>query len=1041
MHILHISDFHLTQSNLLKSQKLIDNMLSTIKGQNLDIDLVIFTGDMVDRGGNTFENIDKGFQIFNNLIIKKILTELNISTERFMFCPGNHDIDRKKINPYAETGLLARLTDVSTLDAFFDNSASSSEVMHRIDSFKSFENKYYSSLPNIKYIPSRFQSNFIVTIGDETIGITALNSSWRCSDSDTDKGAILMGVRQILDSEPILKDCTIKIALSHHSYTWMNDFEVLQLEKYLTNNYDMYFCGHTHSPNAEFCIKPEGKMFKLVAPGVMSANVFESNTHFRNGFTIIDFDLEHNSFENRLYYQNDLSIFTQDKNHGDNGIWHVDIPLGPEQKRRKDIQDIIINIKEELENLNQHLLSYNANTCAPKSFRQIFVMPNLTFKKPINSQKDNQEFEEEKNNNIDFIVDSDNNYILFGIKESGKTILLDRILLELLNKRNGNDILPAYIKFNNIKGDLERNIRGYWHQNKTLSSPLIEDCKLVLLIDDMDFSDQEKMDTLKAFIDKHPNSRFIGTCLEVQKNDLILDSYNYSDIEYERIEIDEFNSKQIRLLAEKWIGENSKEKSQKVEFLIDAFSAVDLPRTPFAVSMFLWILERQENYKPQNNAILIKQFLETLLQSNEIKGALREQFDYINKCSLLAIIAKGMLDADNINYSLPSSKVIEIIEKHFEELKFKFYIATKELNNFLDLGILVEELQGNITFRFSCFFEYYLYVYMEKDLNFKNFVLNPDNSLKFCNEIIYYTGINRGEWKILTSIIDTLEYDYIDINDIVFKRVSCIDDFFNVDKSILQNITADDLIKVLPEKQTIEEKEFADDRKMNKNTSSKRQGIIERKDTDKFTNYGKILLLAMNILKNSEEIKEDNLKSKCFTILLRNSISYMVLFKMICGEMIKHSSSFPQARIEELKFCVRFLPILHEELLRNNLGTFKLTQVIIEKIDQDLLTKNISEMERFLSVFLYIDLNGFKSDKVLLEFIKSFNRAYIADACFLKLWGYYYSSKDSRLDQVYMNALSELYIRIHSSASGKKLDKSKVIKLLTHKRDIDKSNY
>lgn len=1034
MQILHISDFHLDSASIFKSQKLLDNMLDTIKKQNTIIDLVIFTGDMINTGGNSFNSIDDGFYIFKNLIINKILEELNIPAERFVFCPGNHDIDRNKINPYSEQGLLTALASIGKLDFFFDDPASS-EVMHRMDSFKSFEEGYYSSLPNIKYFPSRFQSNFIVTIGDETIGITALNSSWRCSNSSTDKGSILMGVRQIMDSESILKDCTIKIALSHHSYTWMSDFEVLQLEKYLTNNYDMYFCGHTHSPNAEFCIKPEGKMFKLVAPGLMSANIFESKKDYRNGFALIDFNLKQGFLENKLYYENDVSHFIQDKNHGDNGIWHVDIPLGTEQKRRKNVQDVIINIKEELENLNQHLLSYNTNTCAPKSFKQIFVMPNLTFKKHVDSPKDGHEFEEEKIKNIDIIVDSDKNYILFGIKESGKTILLDRILLELLNTRNGNDIIPAYIKFNNIKGDLEKNIRDYWHQKKSLSTPLIEDYKLVLLIDDMDFSDQEKMDTLKEFVEKHTNVRFIGTCLEMQKNDLILDAYDYSDIEYERIEIEEFNSKQIRLLAEKWIGENCNEKSQKIDFLINAFAAVDLPRTPFAVSMFLWILERQEYYKPQNNAILIKQFLETLLQSNEIKGAPREQFDYINKCSLLAIIAKGMLDADNLNYSLPSSKVIEIIETHFVKLKFTFYKAIKELKNFLDLGILVEDLQGNVTFRFSCFFEYYLYVYMEKDQNFKKFVLQQDNSLKFCNEIIYYTGINRGESKILISIMDILEYDYIDINDIVFEKVSSIDNFFNVDKSILQNLTADDLIKVLPEKQTVEEKEFADDRKMNKNMSSKRQGIIEKKDTNKFTNYAKVLLLAMNVLKNSEEINEEGLKSKCFAILLRNSISYMVLFKMICEEMIKHSSSFPHARIEELKFCIRLLPILHEELLRNHLGTFKLTQVIREKIFQDQNDKNISEMERFLSVFLYIDLKGCNSDKVLLDFITNFNRAYIADACYFKLSGYYYSSKDSKLDQLYMNALSELYIRIHSSCGGNKLDKSKVIKLLTQKKN------
>lgn len=41
--------------------------------------------------------------------------------------------------------------------------------------------------------------------------------------------------------------------------------------------------------------------------------------------------------------------------------------------------------------------------------------------------------------------------------------------------------------------------------------------------------------------------------------------------------------------------------------------------------------------------------------------------------------------------------------KHMEELKFSFYSARKEMNNFLDLGILTEDDKSRITFRFSCF--------------------------------------------------------------------------------------------------------------------------------------------------------------------------------------------------------------------------------------------------------------------------------------------------------------------------------------------------
>ena len=153
--------------------------------------------------------------------------------------------------------------------------------------FKKFEKSYYEGTPNLSYQYSNFQSNFKINIDDKSIGITALNTAWRCWDSNTDKGKILMCSRQISDSESYINDCDIKIALSHHSYTWMNNFEVLQLEKYITQDYDMYFCGHTHSSNAEYCIKPEGKTFKLVAPGIMTANNLEKILNIKMVFQLL----------------------------------------------------------------------------------------------------------------------------------------------------------------------------------------------------------------------------------------------------------------------------------------------------------------------------------------------------------------------------------------------------------------------------------------------------------------------------------------------------------------------------------------------------------------------------------------------------------------------------------------------------------------------------------------------------------------------------------------------------------------------------------
>ena len=221
-------------------------------------------------------------------------------------------------------------------------------------------------------------------------------------------------------------------------------------------------------------------------------------------------------------------------------------------------------MKEELENLNHHLLSYTTNSTAPKTFNQIFVMPSITKKIPLKpTGNGTQEFEEIRIENLDDIINTKDNYIIFGIKESGKTILLDKILFDFLSYRNGQRTLPAFIQFSDIKSDIETCIRDFWHQKKTFSMPLIEQCDIILLVDDIQFSDSRRMGILKSFLDNHPNARLIATCLEAQKNDLILEAYNYSDLQYTRIEINEFNSKQIKSLTNKWIGNTSISKEKE----------------------------------------------------------------------------------------------------------------------------------------------------------------------------------------------------------------------------------------------------------------------------------------------------------------------------------------------------------------------------------------------------------------------------------------------------------------------------------------------
>jgi len=86
MKILHISDLHYIKN---RSEKKIDKykkIIETLKDK--EIDLILFTGDLVDRKKSKLED---GY----NFLMKNIVNPLS---SKIYLCCGNHDIDRVKIS-------------------------------------------------------------------------------------------------------------------------------------------------------------------------------------------------------------------------------------------------------------------------------------------------------------------------------------------------------------------------------------------------------------------------------------------------------------------------------------------------------------------------------------------------------------------------------------------------------------------------------------------------------------------------------------------------------------------------------------------------------------------------------------------------------------------------------------------------------------------------------------------------------------------------------------------------------------------------------
>lgn len=324
MRIVHFSDFHLSKDGVENSRALLDRMLKALKDVNKEskIDLVVFSGDLVNLGG-AGTSIDEVFQLFKTLVIDRFTSELSVPPHRFIFVPGNHDMYRGNDTEDEDNSLDAELKDIPSIENITRSDRTAG--LKRTIPFKEFEKTFYEAMQKgedgFEYSHTLFQSNVKMIIGGQKIGLTMLNSSWRCWDSEKDKRRIVMGRSQILDSGDFLSDCDVKFAVSHYDISWMKEVEQADLSRQISHQYDAFFSGHTHSSHTWAVIEPEGGVFYIVAPGTLCANVDKAGTSYANAFLVVDYDHSYKHIHAVKYMQDDYEDFVQDKRFGSGGAF------------------------------------------------------------------------------------------------------------------------------------------------------------------------------------------------------------------------------------------------------------------------------------------------------------------------------------------------------------------------------------------------------------------------------------------------------------------------------------------------------------------------------------------------------------------------------------------------------------------------------------------------------------------------------------------------------------------------------------------------
>lgn len=1014
LRILHLSDFHLS-SKTLKDWKdfykaAFFEKINEIN--NLDsIDLIAFTGDLIDKGGKDFGNATAAFIEFEKHIIKPILEELSLGIERFIICPGNHDIERDADTIIDENGLKSTLKTSDDIIEFISSSEISGtyQYLQRFKKYKEFEFRLYEDL-TIERIQTMFKFSLKLDIRGKSVGISSINSSWRCYANDFNN--ILIGENQLNDNYKFIENCEIKIALMHHQLDWISEIEKRTINSHINKNYDVVLSGHVHESFSQSLSSFTGSCFHNISPSGLN-HIRTDNINFVNGFTVIDYN---DSITCSFFkYNHSQKKFVDNTDIVDKGRIVFSKPVKVTDIDSNILKEAIKNIVEDQYEIMKNHFIKGKNEDVEIDVKTSFVYP------PIDDGKSVYD-EEESITTFKDIVNSKEHFLFLGPQECGKRSLLYRLIVEYIEDFEIYNKIPIFIDFYEIKNkEFVTIIKEYTRLNSEKVKDLLIKGKFILLIDNLNYHESKnfgvQINKLHRFVKENSLIRIIGTYEHDHIKILPSEIISHCKIPFYYHYIRALKTKEIKKIMSQWLPVNDVLKNEEsLEKLVKTFTSYHLPSNALSVHLYLWSLENTDK-KPINQAVLMEIYIEIILEKISKQNIYRSNFDFTNKVQLISMVAETIIKKEGLDNSLSYAEFYSTIYKYLtEKVGFTFDVNVI-IEYLLERKIFSKNNQNEVRFSHICFLHFFVAKRMQANLDFKNFILNESRYFNYAKEIDYYTGLVRSDKETLLllyqrfkELFDPMDFILNNVNpDVYFKKVILRNKDNEEIEPIARNI---EIAKIKDNRPSDEIIERQYDEQLNK-ISTQKSEIKGKKNVD----FDTMMLIMCNVLRNSEGVEDLGLKNRVYNDIIKHNLTYSILYtQVIIRYVVEYNKLPPSIPINiSLEDIIENIPYHIQHSLFSHLGSKKLDSIILTKIKKDINgnSNSNSEIEKFLSVTLYSDVFGQDFDIYLREFVKSVKTIPVQNYLFYKLMGYLYkrSKKDSNNEKMYLDLIADLQIR------------------------------
>lgn len=1028
--ILHLSDIHACAENKVTIQHLVELLkkdIQTIQHEkNVTIKMACITGDLINSGDNADEELD----IVYDAVVQPLMNLLNLDGSHFFIVAGNHEVKRSMINQYIESGLASILVSEAAINDFI--SKSDDESIKRISYFDRDFTELFSG--NMVW-QNALGRAFILTIGSLRIGVSCLNSAWRSTGIGmAEKCKLAIGNKQIIDSYESIKDADLKICLVHHPFDWLIDEDKTAIEKCI-GHYDIVLNGHIHESNTKLVAFYNGKTL------FNTCGKFDNSSDIYNGYSILAINPYNKTCDVivRQYFNTPRDCYDEALCVAPCGM--VSVGLGAKNGDLSVAYNISRSIAAKfIEYANSYFISNVAAGKVVKSFDESFIVPE--FRKNSEYKKETEyAYETAADDDIvtlESICKGKQNMLLLGKKEFGKTTILHYIAKYCVTNYNTLISVPVIIDALNIsyagKNVIVRAVCGFINEycdssdsfsrkdvEKLLSAGLC-----TIMFDNFETVGSSELAKINEFINGYPNNRFIFS----EKESITANCFRSPEVipacEYETAHICSLTKNQIRSIATQNF--SAEDCSVLVDKIMLCFKRTTLPRTPFVLSLILSICNA-EDFSPVNEAVIMEQFMEFLLEKTSPSEACSTTYDFRIKEDFLINLVAHM--DDNNKFYLSIDEFDRITRKYHEEKGFTVS-ATKFDTLFFENGVLIRT-DYIVAFRYNCMTEYYLAKRAAQSPDYLKHILTDRNYLNYSKELMYYTGLNRQDSEVVGVLRQDLLNDFKELMGVIPR----LEDYnIGLDLSLpedgfSQRIGQAKLSQTQSDK--LQDTEDASER----HAPEEIDKTVRHEYIDAFIHT---LLIYGNCLKNLELLPK-NVKETMYNDYITGLCIMLGLFKENMEEYFRDKLStmkrLPGEYTDEdicqtekmMQDMLRIsIPVALQNIALENAGTSKLRAIVEGAINN----KNYGEFPRFFSVFMFSDLHLRGFQRVLNDYIAEVKNKDLLTIIFAKLLYYYmfrYFSPtcDSFLENTLANINSKLHV-------GNKIQKDRMIHSLQERR-------